>query len=97
MLYLFHHILKAILRVRIGIDRPASTDMVINYVLTKFKPEEIDKINEALNQGIVKVAQRIGSQIGQSGAQIFRAIEDIEDSDDSSQSSDSTFKDNDVT
>ena len=53
--------------------------MVINYVLTKFKTSEIDKIDEAINQGIVKVAQRIAAQVGQPTAQIFHEMKDRDD------------------
>jgi len=37
-------------RIRIGVGRPAISNMVVDYVLSKFKPNEKDLINEVEDQ-----------------------------------------------
>ncbi|XP_045188232.1 peptidyl-tRNA hydrolase-like [Mercenaria mercenaria] len=83
----------SIVRVRIGIDRPASIDMVSDYVLQKFRSEERAGIDDAIDQGILKIAQHIGARTGLSAAQIFQIIEDsdkIENCDKSNEGSEVT-------
>lgn len=71
----------AITRVKIGIDRPASVHMVTEYVLQKFSPSEKDDIEDAINQGIFKIAQHISTRTRLKATQVFRRIENSEDSD----------------
>lgn len=63
--------IKVILRLRIGIDRPTSINEVPDYVLTNFTGAEEPHIDEAVAQGILKLAQHIGGRVGVTPVQVF--------------------------
>lgn len=63
-------------RIRLGIDRPTNKDEVVDYVLCNFAANESAAVQEAVDLGILRLAQHIGARTGLDTARVFSDVEE---------------------